>query len=877
MLRRSIVLCAIFAALGGVSPDANASGATPADARVKTSESVPAPTKVVDLKDATTTSEFSERLMLLEFADRNDPKCAQTVGLVNEMRRKNYPIQRVEPNREGAELFREYRVDRLPAYVFLVDGREYDRFVVQNERVDQIRVKLMTMFVKGKAEISRRPSLRLAEPRRAFFGLIPRSSTPSGVMIRAQASDTKRRTKDDSESESEQDANDSKSNSKGTGGARARIPEDRIMELSDAIGRTRLEAATADVYATSADEKIEREGMGVAIHFNAEFQEVLFVVSSRLFKGIDVDKEPPKVYVNVYSPLENSSEESVGQCVYNDPETGIAFVAARVSHPTAPVAFLPKQAPMKVGEEAYEYARSGENLAVVAHEVLAVDQRRFYQREETAENRSVVYDQLADKPRAEGTGCFVRRNGRLYFAGLCSFGDSPDECVVTPTSVLLQALLANRNLSTVYRDQLAGKFDVSASQQEIDFVLNLLDEKDSPRDATARTAKKQTPDQILDEKELAQNRDDESDSDREESVLTRAESESDPETIASSALNDSFQIDLDETVADAATEGDEIAESTHVSEEQTQPSNPKTSAKARTTSTLDAQTAVVHPSVALDPQYMKVQPSPTQPGAPTAQAETAPAQNVAQPATPTQASAQPAAPTPTQAIEAPAAQIARIQQVASSAPTNESPATQATGAVLAPVEAASAAKPEPTAPIVAWQQAIPQYVAPQIPFIFTTQTPDGQTIQYMLAPIQTLNNGQLQQTYATALPPLINVAPNETRLVGYEEGPDPETVAAFEREEEEFNAALDTLRRSALEGAEIVCIVNRNGDAKGEEPKESEVVRLPRRTIADPTAPRSKVELAETPGLPEEPIPPAPRQSSYIPLTASAGVNGGIK
>ena len=41
------------------------------------------------------TSEFSERLTLLEFSDKNDPACESTTKLLNEMRRKNYPIQRV--------------------------------------------------------------------------------------------------------------------------------------------------------------------------------------------------------------------------------------------------------------------------------------------------------------------------------------------------------------------------------------------------------------------------------------------------------------------------------------------------------------------------------------------------------------------------------------------------------------------------------------------------------------------------------------------------------------------------------------------------------------------------------------------------------------
>ncbi|MBQ7028765.1 MAG: hypothetical protein IJN32_00845 [Thermoguttaceae bacterium] len=46
-----------------------------------------------------------------------------------------------------------------------------------------------------------------------------------------------------------------------------------------------------------------------------------------------------------------------------------------------------------------------------------------------------------------------------------------------------------------------------------------------------------------------------------------------------------------------------------------------------------------------------------------------------------------------------------------------------------------------------------------------------------------------------------------------------------------LDAALEALRRRALEGAEIVCIVNW-GAADGNDDRETEVVRLPRQNAA---------------------------------------------
>ena len=129
-------------------------------------------------------------------------------------------------------------------------------------------------------------------------------------------------------------------------------------------------------------------------------------------------------------------------------------------------------------------------------------------------------------------------------------------------------------------------------------------------------------------------------------------------------------------------------------------------------------------------------------------------------------------------------------------------------------------------------QSAPRQIPPHIPLIISAQTPEGETVQYVLSPAH--NISAQQQT---------NAAPSGVRSTEYDNQPDPEKVAAYEREEEAFNAAIDALRRRAMEGAEILCIVTWPGDAAGDEPRETEVVRLPKRMIANPYSPKSNVEL----------------------------------
>lgn len=518
----------------------------------------------------------------------------------------------------------------------------------------------------------------------------------------------------------------------------------RLQRLSDVVGRTRLEEALANVYVTTPDGSVERTGVGVAIHYNSEFKEVLLAVSSSLFEGVDMDASDPLVSVEVFSPIESKAEEVDGQCVYYDAQNGLAFVAARVTLAPRPVAFLPNQAPMEVGERVQEVTRVGEEIRSVTHEVLAVDERRFYQRKDSPESGSALYARLAAKPQAPGSGCFVVRNGRLYFAGSCATSSKfPGETMVVPTSAICQALLSNRSLASVHSDQTAGKFDVPATQTEIDYALDRINRPNVPRKPYAFT--------------------------RPPHVDAPAE----PSAAASEA---ELADDLSRLSGVDKYAGLSLSKKTAAPEESPEQELVSTSAKPAET----------------DAAPLNAAESYLERTAKTAAAESDAGSQIAQTQVPRPAADAPAAPNGN---------------------------------------------------------------------IYLEITPDGAT--RVVSNPQAVYNAIQPTSYAA----------------------NPLLLAAYEKEEAEFNAALDALRRFALEGAEIVCVVTPAPDPNSAAPRESQIVRIPKRTVVvDPAAlpQSSRIELAKipAPGAPnaaaQNPYAPSPRYIN-VPMTSSRPGAGTVK
>ncbi|MBS7336531.1 MAG: hypothetical protein KIG81_01570 [Thermoguttaceae bacterium] len=268
------------------------------------------------------TSEFALRLTLLEFTDKNDPKCAPTSALTDKMRLKNTPIQRVERAPNAESLFSLYRVETTPTFVLLLDGKEFGRAVVGQDDVSATTKRLLRLFQRGRDAVAANPSAK------ALDKLVATRPAPTRGLLtpdfRAQVADGIASEDSATEDEIDYSALDS-----------------RTEEISDLIGEERLERACARVLVENPEGGVERETAGVVIHYNSQYREALVAVAALPFKGIDEPALYPGVTLEVWNPSKGEIEKTGAQCVFCDQQTGIAYVAAQVSEAIKPAAFLP--------------------------------------------------------------------------------------------------------------------------------------------------------------------------------------------------------------------------------------------------------------------------------------------------------------------------------------------------------------------------------------------------------------------------------------------------------------------------------------------------------------------------------------------------------
>jgi thiol-disulfide isomerase/thioredoxin len=94
-------------------------------------------------------SACGQELVLLDFWSASCGPCMQMKPTVKSLASANYPIREVDVTREP-QLARDFRVDRIPCFVMLVNGQEVDRVVgaTSSERLvqmfDRARVRLQS-------------------------------------------------------------------------------------------------------------------------------------------------------------------------------------------------------------------------------------------------------------------------------------------------------------------------------------------------------------------------------------------------------------------------------------------------------------------------------------------------------------------------------------------------------------------------------------------------------------------------------------------------------------------------------------------------------------------------------------------------------------
>jgi len=397
-------------------------------------------------------NKFVQELVVLEFIEKDAPQCEKTNALVDEMRRKNYPIQLVERATGGDVLFEQYGVETTPTFVFLVGGKETRRLTVAEESVKDVRDRLLALFRECRSESSKLDAATTTRGQVSELERFARNGAQTnGAQTNSAQTNSARpkygRTVAVPSKQNSPFPTDSSSSVASNGVANDNsnlAPNVGSYEAGTTISRPNLTQARAFVSLRNSND--ERVGNGVVVHYNEEFGEALTLVPAALFAGIDDPLNSANTTLKIISPISQTQESVVGQCVYCDAKTGLAFVAARVASPVAPVAFGSNDAP-QTGESAFVATFNDNNEFVpTKRAVLSSDSGYF---------RLSSGDSLD----CRGAGVFLVRNGRLYFSGLYLSNDAAGEGVVVSVALIDRILTSNSNLATVYRDQVTGKYE----------------------------------------------------------------------------------------------------------------------------------------------------------------------------------------------------------------------------------------------------------------------------------------------------------------------------------------------------------------------------------------------------------------------------------
>ncbi len=463
---------------------------------------------------------FAARIVVLEFASKTDADADRTNALLNAMRSKNYPIQRVERETGGAELFDRFAVSATPTFVLLVDGQEVDRVATPGTPSAAIlRNQLLRLFDRGREELAARTA-NAAKKNGKTTARVTRAQTtddsagfavsgasaaptapaplapsvsdvpaapvapisapvfaaptvPSPISLAAatlpasapapiaQVSANVATTSAQSAAPASRPANPANPANLGSPSSPNSLSAAE-RAVRDAAVWERLDEATVRidlVVGTGADGRSD-SATGVVAHSDPRHGEALIATCGHLFRDV-ADWSTAKISVVVADPKSGRVETVGGECVYSDPETDVAFVAFRAPWTIRPVAFLPENETLRVGESALSVARNERGALPLEHKVLSLDRHYFEPKADDAVRKAFNYVQVSNAPEAgrSGGGLFVERDGKYYWAGLCVAGDPKEgDGFFVPASIAASALLSNENLAVALTDQRAGKF-----------------------------------------------------------------------------------------------------------------------------------------------------------------------------------------------------------------------------------------------------------------------------------------------------------------------------------------------------------------------------------------------------------------------------------
>lgn len=511
-----------WARVGGVllsaATFAGAAGTTPFGAEANEGNALSTPIATAD-------NPFSARIVVLEFASKTDGDAARTNALLNAMRSKNYPIQRVERENGGSELFERFAVSATPTFVLLVDGKEVDRVATPGTPSAAIlRNQLLRLFDRGREELAAKTPRKdgktpvrvtrgQADADSAGFAVSGASAAPvappqplaqsaanvpttSGAPVAANPISSAAATVPASApapiaqvaatvpASVPAPGQNPGQNPGGSSAAERAILDGGVWE--------RLDEATVRidfVVGNGADGRSD-SATGVVAHADPRHGEALVATCGHLFRDV-ADWSAAKIAVAVSDPRSGRVETVPGECVYADPETDVAFVAFRAPWTVRPIAFLPETETLRVGESALSVARNERGAAPLEHRILSLDRHYFEPKANDATRKPFNYVQVSNAPEAgrSGGGLFVERAGKYYWAGLCVAGDPREgDGFFVPATIAASALLSNENLAVALADQRAGKFEpptLAAGAASVATPSVLADSVAAPLDSLA--------------------------------------------------------------------------------------------------------------------------------------------------------------------------------------------------------------------------------------------------------------------------------------------------------------------------------------------------------------------------------------------------------
>lgn len=415
----------------------------------------------------------ASRLVLLEFADPGDANAARIEPLLNEMRRKNYPIRRVERDASGAALFERFSIETTPTFALIVDGKEIDRCVARDESEAVLRNQLLRLFRRGREELAEKKKSEPKKPSKIEKKTEKTKKTDETELVRGQSAENWRnwdRWGRQDETTNAANGGGFESYSTPEPNFSAEIPaQNPVAPPIPAISP--IDAATVRLVVGNAAEN-PSVGTGVVVHLNESCGEALVVSSGRLFAGRPEGASSP-ITLTVADAATGLTATVPGENVFCDFETDVSFVAFDVPRGliVRPAAFLPSNAAsIQVGEIAATGVRPETGATnATRRQVLSLDRFRFDPKTangDAAARPTFNYLQVssAPEPESRGAGLFVERAGRAYLAGICVAGSAErGDSLFLPLAVVEQTLQIRENLAVVSREQRAGKFDVAAA------------------------------------------------------------------------------------------------------------------------------------------------------------------------------------------------------------------------------------------------------------------------------------------------------------------------------------------------------------------------------------------------------------------------------